>query len=275
MTASQLQASKGSGMSRVQTIIEKEWSEVFKNRVVLLTVGIMPLIFTIMPLVILGVMRSSVGAGGNNGDVPPGFAQLCAGISDTECLQVFIINEFMLMFMMMPLAIPVAIAAYSIVGEKTTHSLEPLLATPITTVELLAGKGLAAAIPAILATWGAFLIFVLATPLVGVTPAVHASLVSPTWLIAVLIVGPLMSVLAVNVAVIVSSRASDPRVAEQISMVIVVPLLMVLFGQIAGLLVVNSRLMLLVSAVLLVLDIGFVNLGARLFQREAILTRWK
>jgi len=39
--------------------------------------------------------------------------------------------------------------------------------------------------------------------------------------------------------------------------------------------VVNARLMLLVAAVLVVLDIGFVYLGARLFQREAILTRWK
>jgi ABC-2 type transport system permease protein len=261
-------------MNRIQTIIDKEWSEVFKNRVVLLTVGIMPVIFTIMPLVILGVMGSSI-PGGDSTDVPPGFAQVCGAISGSECLQVFIINQFMLMFMMMPLAIPVAIAAYSIVGEKTTRSLEPLLATPVTTEELLAGKGLAAAIPAILATWGGFLIFVLAAPLVGVGPAVHASLVSPTWLIAILVVGPLMSILAVNVAVIVSSRATDPRVAEQISMVIILPLLMILFGQIAGVLVVNARLMLLVAAVLVVLDIGFVYLGARLFQREAILTRWK
>ena len=51
------------------------------------------------------------------------------------------------MFMLIPLFIPVNIAAYSIVGEKTTHSLEPLLATPISTGELLAGKNLASVIP--------------------------------------------------------------------------------------------------------------------------------
>ena len=39
-------------MNRIQTIIDKEWAEVFKNRIVLFTVVIMPLIFTVLPLVI-------------------------------------------------------------------------------------------------------------------------------------------------------------------------------------------------------------------------------
>ncbi len=262
-------------MNRIRTIIDKEWAEVFKNRVVLLTVGIMPVVFTILPLIILATMQNSIPAGGDSGDVPATFAKVCGNVSGSECLQIYILNQFMVMFMMMPLAIPVAIAAYSIVGEKTTRSLEPLLATPITTEELMAGKGLAAAIPAIVATWACFLIFILALPLVGVSPAVHASLVSPTWLIAILLVGPLMAILAVNVAIIVSSRATDPRVAEQISMVVIVPVLMLLFGQIAGVLVVNAQLMTLVAAGLVALDAAFIYLGARLFQRETILTKWR
>jgi len=261
-----------SGMtSRIRTIIDKEWAEVFKNRVVLLTIAIMPLVFTILPLVILATMRSQ----GDTTDVPAGFAQVCGGIPSGECLQIYLINEFMLMFMLMPLAIPVAIAAYSIVGEKTTRSLEPLLATPISTEELLAGKALAAAIPAIVATWIAFAVFILGTIVLGLAPAVQAAILSPTWLIAVIVIGPLMAILSVNVAVIVSSRVSDPRAAEQISMVIIVPVLMVFFAQIAGWLVVNAQLMLLVAGGLLVLDVIFVYLGARFFQRETILTKWK
>lgn len=262
-------------MNRIRTIIDKEWAEVFKNRVVLFTVGLMPLLFTILPLVILAVFNTAAGGGGDTTDVPPMFAQACGNIAPTDCLQVYVINQFMLLFMIMPLAIPVAIAAYSVVGEKTTHSLEPLLATPITTEELLAGKSLAAAIPAIAATWLGFAIFVGASPLVGVSPAVHANILSPTWLIAILLVGPLMAVLSVNVALIVSSRASDPRVAEQLSMVVIVPLMMLLFGQIAGLLVVNSGIMLGAAIALFFVDLGIVYLGARLFQRETILTKWK
>jgi ABC-2 type transport system permease protein len=263
-------------MQRILTIVDKEWAEVFKNRVVLVTVGLLPLVFTFLPLGILFAMRT--GVSGDSTNLPPRFEQMCAqaaGATGGECLQIYIVDEFLLLFMMMPLAIPVAIAAYSIVGEKTTRSLEPLLATPVSTEELLAAKSLAAVVPAVAATWGAFAIFVLGMPVVGVTPAVYRSLFSPTWLVAILVVGPLMAVMAVNFAIIVSSRVSDPRTAEQVSMVIVVPLLGLLFGQVAGLLVLNAALMVAVAAVLAVVDAGLVYLGARLFQRETILTQWR
>ncbi len=265
-------------MKRILTIVDKEWAEIFKNRVVLMTIVLLPLVFTVLPLVILATTRSGTAAGGSSTDVPPAFEQMCAqtpGITGGECVQVFILNTFLVLYMMMPLAIPVAIAAYSVVGEKTTRSLEPLLATPITTEELMAGKGLAAVIPAILATWGAFAIFVIGMPIVGASPAVYHSIFSPTWLVAVVVVGPLMAALAVNFAIIVSSRVSDPRTAEQVSMVIIVPLLGLLFGQIAGVLVLNVPLMIGVAVALAVLDAALIYLGARWFQRETILTQWK
>lgn len=259
--------------TRVKTIIDKEWAEVFKNRVVLFTVVLLPLLFTILPLVMLYFTRTTPGGGST--DVPPQFFQTCGNVSPGDCLQIYLVNEFLLLFMIMPLAIPVAIAAYSVVGEKTTRSLEPLLATPITTIELLAGKCLAAVIPAVLATWAGFAIFALAVPFTGVSAVVRGYILSSTWLTAILAVGPLMAVMAVIFALIVSSRVSDPRAAEQISMVVILPLLLVLFGQLAGVIIVNMRLMLAAIAVILALDVVLINLGARLFQRENILTKWK
>ena len=97
----------------------------------------------------------------------------------------------------------------------------------------------------------------------------------PTWLLAVLLLGPLMAIAAVNFAIIVSSRVSDPRTAEQVSMVIIVPLMVVLFGQLAGVIILNPTFMLISIAVMLAADVGLVYLGARLFGREVILTRWK
>ena len=135
-------------VNKILTIIDKEWAEVFKNRVVLFTVLFMPLFFTALPLVVLYAMRASPG-NSDVMDMPPQFTRICGNLTGAACTQYFIVNQFMLLFMMMPLAIPVAISAYSIVGEKTTRCLEPLLATPITTIELIVGKGLAAAIPAI------------------------------------------------------------------------------------------------------------------------------
>ncbi len=263
-------------MKHIRTIIDKEWAEVFKNRMVIFTISFMPLIFTILPLVMLSVMGEAVGdMNGSTADVPQAFLASCSGLSGGECMQIYLMNQFMLLFMMMPVIIPITIAAYSIVGEKTTRSLEPLLATPISTVELLAGKSLAAAIPAIVATLAAFGLFLLALPIIGVSAGVRAYIAGPTWLLAILVVGPLMSIVAVNFALYVSSRVNDPRVAEQVSTVVIIPIMAVLFAQLAGLIIINVTFMIIAIVVLAAVDVGMFYLGTSIFERETILTRWK
>ncbi len=262
-------------MKKISTIIQKEWAEVFKNRLVISTVIFMPLLFTAIPLVMLYFTR---GASSEEltSDLPQQFFQICPeGLSGGECFQVYITSQFMLLFMIIPLMIPVNIAAYSIVGEKTNRSLEPLLATPITTIELLTGKNLAAVIPAVIATWLGFLIYIIGSWLIIESPDVLSALLDPMWWIAVLVLGPLLAILSVNFSIIVSSRVNDPRVAEQVSAVVILPVLAVFFGQIAGLFFINRSLILLFSLIVLIVDIGMLYIAVRLFQREMILTRWK
>ncbi len=263
-------------MHKIGVIVRKEWSEVFKNRLVLGTVGFMPLMLTALPLVLLGVMGTEGGLGEvGTSDMPASFARLCEGLTGSECAQYFFVTEFLLLYMMMPLMIPVTIAAYSIVGEKSTRTLEPLLATPITTVELLAGKGLAAALPAIAATWLSFGVFVVGARLLGVGAGLLAKLADPMWLMAIFLVGPLLAIASVSFAVMISSRVNEPRVAEQLSGLVVLPLLALFFGQISGLILLNSSLVLWMALGLLVLDAVLVAFAVQLFQRESILTRWK
>jgi len=265
-------------MHRVRTIINKEWEEVFKNKMVVFTVAAMPILFTILPLaIIFGMSSTMTGDALNSGgaDIPAQFLNTCGDIPAGECFQIFMMNQFMIMFMMLPLIIPTAIAAYSIVGEKTTRSLEPLLATPVTTAELLTGKALAAAVPAIGFSWLSFGLFLLLLPLAGGTPALLKHVTGPVWMLAIGLIGPLLAIASVNLAVIVSSRVNDPRAAEQISSVLIVPLLALFFGQIAGLIVLNMVVIGFSILAMLALDVALVYAGTRLFQRETILTRWK
>ena len=60
----------------------------------------------------------------------------------------------------MPAYIPLSIATFSIIGEKQARTLEPVLAAPIRTVELLAGKAIAALVPGVLAGWVTYVAFV-------------------------------------------------------------------------------------------------------------------
>lgn len=262
-------------MNRIFTIIDKEWAEVFKNRLVVFTTIFMPLLFTALPLVILYFTQAAE-MPDFLGDLPEQFQALCTGIdAGVGCMQYYFLSQFIILFMMMPVIIPVNIAAYSVVGEKRTRSLEPLLATPITTSELLIGKNLAAASPAVLATWVGFLIFALGAYLITSNFGLVRLILSPLWLVAILVVSPLLSILAVNFAIMVSSRVTDPRVAEQLSVLVILPLLVVFLGQVLGFIVVNQLIILILALIILLLNAALIPLTIRIFQRENILTRWK
>jgi ABC-2 type transport system permease protein len=243
---------------------------------VLFTVAFLPLILTAIPLGIIYFTTTSGDFTSDIGDMPGEFNALCSSdISGGECFQVFIVSQFMIMFMIIPLAIPASISSYSIVGEKVNRSLEPLLATPITTAELLIGKSLAAIIPALAATWIGFSIFILGSWIIISNPDIIASFLDGRWLIAIFVIGPLMALSAVSFSIIVSSRVNDPRVAEQVSMIIILPVLAAFFGQMSGIITLNINFMLVSVLLLGLVDAVLVFLSVRLFQRETIITRWK
>ena len=187
----------------------------------------------------------------------------------------YIVTQFILLFMMVPVIVPMTIASYSIVGEKTTRTLEPLLATPVSTIEILIGKGLAGVIPAVLATWGGYLIYAAGAYLMVPNPLVVGKLFDPLWLMAIFLVGPLLSLLGVSIAVMISSRVNDPRVAEQISGIFVLPVIFLFIGQTTGLILINEQFILWMALVLIIVDSILFYFAVQVFQRETILSRWK
>jgi ABC-2 type transport system permease protein len=75
-------------------------------------------------------------------------------------IQAWIFQQFLVLLVLTPVAGAMSVAAYSVVGEKQARTLEPLLATPLTTFELLAAKVLGALLPALGLTLGSFLVYV-------------------------------------------------------------------------------------------------------------------
>lgn len=264
-------------MDKIKTIIGKEWAEVFKNRLVLFTVIFLPLIMVALPLITTAVtnnLTEDIAAEEAESIPDDFFGEMCVGLSEIDCTNVYMLNLYTLMLMILPVAIPVTIAAYSIVGEKTSRSLEPLLATPITTIELLLAKATAAVIPAILATWIGYAIYLIGIRFM-VNDAVFARVVAAEWLIAIFIVSPLLTLLSVSLAMIISSRVTDPRVAEQLSALVILPLMMLVIGQSVGFVLIDQRVIIIIGVVVALLDVFLIYLSVKLFQREVILTRWK
>ncbi|MFN2251958.1 MAG: ABC transporter permease, partial [Anaerolineae bacterium] len=78
-----------------------------------------------------------------------------------------------------------------------------------------------------------------------------------------------------GLGVVVSSRSTDARSAQQIAGIVVIPLVVVVIGQSAGVIMLGVEMVVAAALVLLVVDALVLALGVRVFDREAILTRWK
>ena len=68
-------------------------------------------------------------------------------LTNEGAVQAFVFQQFLMLQLLIPATGAMAFAGYSLIGEKQGRTLEPLLATPITTPELLIGKGLGALLP--------------------------------------------------------------------------------------------------------------------------------
>jgi ABC-2 type transport system permease protein len=189
-------------------------------------------------------------------------------------IQAWILQQFLPLLVLAPVAGSMAIAAASVVGEKQARTLEPLLATPITTFELLAAKVLGALLPSIALTVVCFAAYVGLTAAVA-RPGVFWMLLGSRSLAVAFVLGPLAALAALQLAVCVSSRTNDARSAQQIGALVILPLGGVLVAQLTGSFTLTVPVTLSIAAALLLFDALLMWIGIVLFDRESILTRWK
>jgi ABC-2 type transport system permease protein len=196
------------------------------------------------------------------------------GLDPEGAIQAWIFQQFLVLLVLAPIASSMSVAAYSVIGEKQARSLEPLLATPITTFELLAAKVLASLIPAILLTVGCYALYV-AGAAAAARPGVYAVLLTPRPLAVVFLLGPLAALAALQLAVCVSSRVNDARSAQQLGALIILPVAGVLVAQLVGSLQLTLPVIAFLALLLAGVNAGLMLIAIALFDRESILTRWK
>jgi ABC-2 type transport system permease protein len=76
-------------------------------------------------------------------------------------------------------------------------------------------------------------------------------------------------------AVIVSSRVNDPRSAQQLGALVVMPVTAAFIAQLVGQYVLGTAALVITAFSLLVLAAVLLWVGVRVFARERILMRWK
>jgi len=268
-------------IKRIANVIKKEWEITFKSINNALFVTLVPVI--IIAQVLLWIYLASRFVGHDtlaNSFLQKAMSNLKAispdilALSISEQFQSLLVSQIPVYLLMIPTMIAISLSTFSIVEEKQTGTLEPLLATPVRTWELLLGKALAGAIPAILISWICAGIFIISAILVMPFHILKLS-ITPVWFISLFLLVPSVGLLSFMLGVISSSKASDAKSAQDISILIIIPILGIIALQISGIFLFTPALLFLLTIGIVFLDILTLRIAVKLFRRESIVVRWK
>jgi ABC-2 type transport system permease protein len=267
-------------LGRVRTLMGKELREFRASPAALVPVVLLIVVCTVLPFLIVVLLPWATGQALTSDRTLQQVMTLArqrtpelAALPPDTAAKVFLFQQFLLLYLIAPIVGAVSLAAYTVVGEKQGRTLEPLLTTPMSTAEILIAKVLASFLPSLIVeAVGLCLYFGLIALLTS--PAVVWSLLSLRGLLLIGVLGPFASLAALQATIAVSSRVNDPRSAQQVAVLLILPLILMVVGQIAGAFFITTAMLLLLCLAMAAAWAALIFLSIALFERETILTRW-
>jgi ABC-2 type transport system permease protein len=239
-------------LARIGAVARKEFVEFRRNRLIIATTAILPVIFLISPTASILAVKVSVTS---------------AALSNR-------VNETLFFPLLIPVLVPGVMSAFAVVGEREQGTLEPVLTTPVGRIELLLGKAAAIFVPAVGMAYLVFGIF-MAIVRIGARPAVATAVWNAPQLPAELIFIPLLAAWAIWVGLAISARAMETRVAQQLSALAGLPPLALTALMSFHVIPPSLGMAALLAGALLVIDCAACFFVARLFDRERLVTGTK
>ena len=266
----------------VFAIVRKDLKVVLQNKGVIIPIITVPLIlFGVLPW-LATLAPNMINIAGSDMDdliiminsMPAGLQKELAGYTIEQSTIVFFLVYLLApLFLVIPLMVASTIAADSIAGERERRTLEALLYSPTTDRELFTAKLLSSWLAAITVTVGGFLIYSVmanaaAWPVMG-------KIFFPNWMWIVLTfwVAPAAAGLGLTTMVLVSGRAQGFQDAYQTGSMVVLPVLLLLFGQISGVMYFSVWVVLLIGFVLWLIDAVLIWIGSQAFRRGRLIAR--
>lgn len=191
--------------------------------------------------------------------------------------QVFVLymTGFLLapLFLIMPLMFSSVVGSDSFVGERERKTMEALLYSPATDMELFLGKVLAAVIPAIGLSWLSYLVYIIVVNSASFYLFERIWFPLPTWWPLMFWLTPAFAVLGISATVLISSRVKTFMEAYQLSASLVVFVLAIVIGQLTGALYLGVGTVIVVGTIIWVIDAILLRISIRQFKRSMLIAK--
>ncbi|MFW5933690.1 MAG: ABC transporter permease subunit [Actinomycetota bacterium] len=272
-------AARGSGWDRrgILAVVARDLRVVRGSKPVILPMLIVPvLLLVVLPVAV--VISARLGAAAIDlGELEPMLELLPADITAQvvadptagiiEVTLVYLVSPLLLI---VPLMTASVIAADSIAGERERKTLEGLLLTPLTDRELFVAKLLGAWLPAVAVGIGGGVLYAVVAEVAAIGAVDGLLFPNVLWLALIAWLGPALAAISLGATVVVSARVKTVQEAFQIAGIVVLPVVVLIAGQAAGLLALSTGLVLAAGAVSWVIALLVLRAGMSAVSRTRL-----
>ena len=264
----------------VRAIVLKDLMVVTQSRAVMLPLVIVPLIMLVALPLFASLAPNFLNLPGMS-NVNELLERLPAGLQETlapytpeqQVVVVMIVYLFAAIYLIVPMMVASVIAADSFAGEKERKTLEALLYSPTTDLELVTAKLLSGWLPAIGVALGGFVVYsvvanIAAWPVMG-----QIFFPNVMWVVLALWVAPAVAGLGLAATVLVSTRVKSFQEAYQLGGVVVLPLVALIVSQAAGVVYLSTTFVLLLGLIVWLLDGVLLWFAVKTFRRGEIVAQ--
>ncbi|MBL8061732.1 MAG: ABC transporter permease subunit [Anaerolineales bacterium] len=266
----------------ILAIARKDLKVAVQNNGVVLPIIILPLIlFVVVPwiMVYASFLAEATGTSTNMGQLlermPAGLLHELSGYTPDQQLIAFtLIYMLAPMFLIMPLMVSSVLAADSFAGEKERKTLEALLYTPTTDRELFTAKLLGSWTAAVVVALLSFIVYAINANVAGWQSIGHLFFPNWMWIALVLWVTPAVAGLGLVVMVFASARAQGFQDAYQTGGLVVLPVILLMVGQISGVMYFSLGVVMIVGLVIWLIDAVLLWFASKSFRRGELMTKF-
>lgn len=226
-------------------VMKKDFRGIISNRRLFLELLIVPLILTI---VLPSIFVVAIHFAPDDPDIlkmlellPQGSRTGGVEMAVTGLILNYILPVF---FLMIPIMTASIMAASSFVGEKEKHTLETLLYCPLSVKQIFQAKVLASFLFSMMVALISFAAMIIVLEMEAFFIMDRLIMPAAGWIVILCLLSPSISLITVTLIVRGSAKAQSVEESQQGAVFLIVPLILLVAGQFAGVMLLNVWILL-------------------------------